>query len=83
MWGQNTYNYMPDGFMNYSSFIDKFEEKGLHTLWNHVKEWGEDPAYLDRDSYSVDYFDLLLKGKLPRPNIGITQQTKNDGIELK
>lgn len=79
--GQDTYNYLPDGFMNYESFLNTYGKKGLVKLWNHVRSWAKDPAYLDRDTYSIDYFRLLLDGKLPRSNIdtAICQKRMRDG----
>lgn len=67
--GQDTYNYMPEGFMNYEAFMVSYGEEGLNTLWSHIKQWAADPAYLDRDSYSIDYFRLLLEKRLPKAEI--------------
>ena len=69
--GRDTYNYMPDGFMNYESFLATHGEKGLSKLWNHVRQWPKDPAFLDRDSYSIDYFRLLLNDQLPPAEVGL------------
>lgn len=67
--GQDTYEYMPKGFMNYEEFMSSYGNVGLETLWQHIRLWAQDPAYLDRDGYSVDYFRLLLEGNLPNPEI--------------
>lgn len=67
--GQDTYSYMPEGFMNYEAFMLSYGQSGLERLWQHIRLWAADPAYLDRDSYSVDYFRLLLEGQLPEAEI--------------
>lgn len=60
---------LPDGFASFKSFMAKFGEGGLSTLWSHIREWASDSAYMDRESYSVRYFELLLSGRLARATI--------------
>lgn len=60
----NLYDYIPKGFADFNDFMETFGEEGLRTLWNHIRLWARDPAYMDRDSFTVLYFSLLLSGKL-------------------
>ncbi len=63
------YSEMPRGFADFNDFMEVYGESGLQTLWEHVREWSRDPAYMDRDSYTITYFMLLLGGKLGPANI--------------
>lgn len=64
MYVGSMYSQMPPGFADFSDFMAVYGEKGLRTLWEHVRLWAKDPAYMDRDSYTIMYFVLLLKGEL-------------------
>lgn len=63
------YAQMPKGFADFSHFMQEYGRVGLNTLWEHVRQWPKDPAYIDRDSYTITYFMLLLSGKLDNANI--------------
>ena len=65
----NLYEHMPRGFADLSDFMLVYGKDGLERLWNHVRQWASDPAYMDRDSYTILYFALLLADKLERANI--------------
>jgi hypothetical protein len=58
------YASMPSGFADLQDFMITYGEDGLMTLWEHVRSWAQDPAYMDRESYTITYFMLLLTGKL-------------------
>ncbi len=60
----NMYSEMPRGFADFADFMEIYGESGLRLLWEHVREWSKDPAYMDRDSYSITYFMALLSGNL-------------------
>ena len=63
------YTQMPKGFADFNDFMEEYGEDGLNTLWQHIRQWPKDPAYMDRDSYTITYFMLLLNGKLDNANI--------------
>lgn len=60
----NLYEHMPRGFADLNDFMLAYGDEGLQKLWNHVRQWSRDPAYMDRDSYTILYFALLLADKL-------------------
>lgn len=65
----NLYEHIPKGFADFADFMEVYSESGLQKLWNHVREWGRDPAYMDRDSYTILYFSLLMEDKLEPASI--------------
>lgn len=62
-------DFLPEGFQGYQSFLRTFGLDGLETLWAHIDAWTRDAAYLDRDSFTVDYIDAVLRGKIGLPVI--------------
>lgn len=60
----NMYAEMPPGFADFADFMEIYRDEGLRLLWEHVRQWSKDPAYMDRDSYSITYFMALLSGDL-------------------
>lgn len=65
----NLYEHMPRGFMDLDDFMAVYGKDGLEKLWNHIREWAQDPAYIDRDGYTILYFALLLAGELEKAEI--------------
>lgn len=65
----NLYEHIPRGFADFDDFMLVYGEEGLEKLWNHIFQWAKDPAYMDRDSYSILYFSLLLENKLQTARI--------------
>ena len=65
----NLYDHMPRGFIDLNDFMAVYGEDGLEKLWSHIREWARDPAYMDRDGYTVLYFALLLAGELEQAEI--------------
>ncbi|MFA6096112.1 MAG: hypothetical protein WC788_00615 [Candidatus Paceibacterota bacterium] len=63
------YKHIPRGFADFDDFMLVYGKEGLERLWNHIREWSKDPAYMDRDSYSILYFSLLLENKLKAAKI--------------
>lgn len=56
----DSYNYLSDAYINYSSFEKQFGEEGLSKLWNEVSKWIKEPSRLFRN-YSINYFQNLLE----------------------
>lgn len=60
----NAYDYLQhSGFFNYTSFLDKFGERGLRILWKEISSWVEEPKKFFRN-YSIEYLELVLKNNL-------------------
>lgn len=58
----DAYQYLPQGLLNFSEFMDTYGNDGFDRLWAETQSWVSDAKKLFRN-YSVDYIRLLLEGR--------------------
>ncbi len=63
------YDYLPAGFADMNNFLEIYGWEGMEILWKEIRKWATDPAYIERDAYTVKYFELLLSGNLDNSEI--------------
>lgn len=56
----NAYRFLPKSLLDFSAFIQEYEQRGLDMLWKEVQTWATEPKRFFRN-YSVDYFEMLLE----------------------
>lgn len=56
----DAYQYLPEGFIDFSKFINTYGYDGLEKLWKEILTWPAETKKLFR-SYSIDYLSLILQ----------------------
>ncbi len=56
----DAYKYLPQGFIDFSKFMEVYGTAGLEKLWEEIQTWAYDTKKIFRN-YSIEYLNLILQ----------------------